>query len=420
MRKFQKISNFIELKENLSFSDSVKIKHISEGNRLIDVIATLNENTNEFNLLTESEKYNIDNIIWEAIFQYSTATEEVFEGFWNSVVKGAKELSNKGLSYAKKIVDNIGQLIKDMGQYISTFFEKAKAIASAAAQKSFSTIKGKLDNHKGVKIKQGMKEDVALLKATVAHFRNKAVDIQIKKNVSGAAALANKAGASDEEGHDSLEKRINQPTDDKQNENNCFAIANAINEIRAQGDFNFSELIEVSESYNELTLILEAEDAGQELEVETKERKSKILSNLKKAASISNIIGFITSGIVKLFENVIEKLMQKNMKGFSQLCKKSGGPGVYEFLAISAITAIVLGLIMEFALETIGDLTGSTAISKVSGALHSTSPLYLLGHVTEAVVPGTATFAKAITIALVAYMGVDHLYHKSDKEQASH
>ena len=424
MRPKIKLNQILKhLKEYERISEVIGIKPITEGNRLIDIIAVINESTEELNELTETQKYEVDNLIWEAIFYYVTNTEDVFEGFWNTVVKKAKDLGNKGLSYAKKIVNNIGGLIKDIGAYINKFYDKVKNLASQAAMKSFGTIKGKIESHKAVAIKEGMKEDVSNLKATMAHFRNKAVGAQVQKNVGGAQSLAVKAAKEDQEGHDRLEKVVtSEEGDASQNNQNesieCASIANAINEMRAQGDFDFKELLESAEQYKELSEILEAEDAGKELEIETKTRKQKILDALKKAASIGNIIGFITSGIVKLFENMIEKMMQKSFKALSQLCKKSGGPGVFDFIAISALTAIVMGLIIEFGLETISSLTNVESLKGISKALHSTSPLYLLGHAAAHAIPGAATFAKAITIGLVAYMGIEHLYHKSEKEGA--
>ena len=121
MNKFKTISEYINnsnirddffnIKKGLGLHEKLGVNPIYEGRRLIDVISVLNESTEEFNNLTEKEKYAIDNIVWEGIFQYAVNDELVFESFWSSVVKGASNLGQKGLSYAKKVISNIGTLI---------------------------------------------------------------------------------------------------------------------------------------------------------------------------------------------------------------------------------------------------------------------------------------------------------------------
>jgi hypothetical protein len=406
-------SDFINIKNTLGFNENLEVKPISEGKRLVDVIGNLNENREEFDTLTESQKYELDNIIWEGIFQYATNEDFIFESFWGSVVKKTSELGQKGLSYAKKVINNIGTLIKDLGNHILKFFEQAKKVAEESAKKVFtSKIKSKIEG-KSIDIKEGAKEDMNNLKSTVAFFKDKVVQTQLQKNIKDGATLASNAANKDQETLDNLEKRIEKAEGSEQNEGLYVrSILEAIDNIRTS-DINYNELLEASENWFEYNSINEEEDAGSELSKETAEKKKSLISKLKSAASIGTIISFIVSGLVKLFEMLIEKVIQKSFKAVSQLCKASGGPGIYKFLAISAIITVVVGAVVEFGLGAISEMTGSHALEHIAHALHATNPLHLLGHAAEAVIPGAATYAKALTVLWVTYAGIEHIYHAS-------
>ena len=433
MNRFKTINEFIETKEVLSFTETVNIKHLYEGNRLIDVFSTVNESNDEFNLLTENDKYVIDNLLWESILEYAVTgdLDLVTEAFWKSVVKGVKDMTDKGLSYAKKIISNIGNLIKDLGDYIKKFFEAVKTqVIDKAIKKASASVQAKLKD-RAVTIKEGMKDDVANLAATVAFLVDpkKSVGANVDKNTGQAITLGNQAAGDEEEESEKLLKRVeaeleggDEKEDKKPNESIIYrnTIANAINEMRASESFDFNELVEISEVYAEFAKLEESDDAGAELEKEVGEKKKGFLARLKESASIGTIISFITSGVVKLFEMITEWVLKKGLGKVSQLCKTAGGPGAFEFAAIGALVAVVVGIILEFALGEIGKLTGSHMIEEVAHALHATSPLYLLGHVAEHMVPGAATFAKAATILWVTYANVEHLFHASHKEGAHH
>ena len=433
MNRFKTINEFIETKEIFSFTETVEIKHIYEGKRLIDVFSSINESKEEFNLLTEKEKYIVDNLIWESVLEYVVTddVEIVTEAFWKSVVKGVKDLSDKGLSYAKKIISNIGNLIKDIGEYIKKFFEAVKTqVIDKAIKKASASVQAKLKD-RAVTIKEGMKDDVANLAATVAFLVDpkKSVGANVDKNTGQAITLGNQAVGAEEEETEKLLKRVegeleggDEKDEKKPNENHIYrnAIANAIHEMRATESFDFNEFVQLAEEYSEFVKLEESDDAGAELEKEVGEKKKGFLAKIKESASIGTIISFITSGVVKLFEMITEWVLKKGLGKVSQLCKTAGGPGAFEFAAIGALAAVVVGIILEFALGEIGKLTGSHMIEEVAHALHATSPLYLLGHVAEHMVPGAATFAKAATILWVTYANVEHLFHASHKEGAHH
>jgi hypothetical protein len=433
MNRFKTINEFIETKEIFSFTETVEIKHIYEGKRLIDVFSSINESKEEFNLLTEKEKYIVDNLIWESVLEYVVTddVEIVTEAFWKSVVKGVKDLSDKGLSYAKKIISNIGNLIKDIGEYIKKFFAAVKTqVIDKAIKKASASVQAKLKD-RTVTIKEGMKDDVANLAATVAFLVDpkKSVGANVDKNTGQAITLGNQAVGAEEEETEKLLKRVegeleggDEKDEKKPNENHIYrnAIANAINEMRATESFDFNEFVQLAEEYSEFVKLEESDDAGAELEKEVGEKKKGFLAKIKESASIGTIISFITSGVVKLFEMITEWVLKKGLGKVSQLCKTAGGPGAFEFAAIGALAAVVVGIILEFALGEIGKLTGSHMIEEVAHALHATSPLYLLGHVAEHMVPGAATFAKAATILWVTYANVEHLFHASHKEGEHH
>jgi hypothetical protein len=276
-----------------------------------------------------------------------------------------------------------------------------------------------------------MKDDVANLAATVAFLVDpkKSVGANVDKNTGQAITLGNQAVGAEEEETEKLLKRVegeleggDEKDEKKPNENHIYrnAIANAINEMRATESFDFNEFVQLAEEYSEFVKLEESDDAGAELEKEVGEKKKGFLAKIKESASIGTIISFITSGVVKLFEMITEWVLKKGLGKVSQLCKTAGGPGAFEFAAIGALAAVVVGIILEFALGEIGKLTGSHMIEEVAHALHATSPLYLLGHVAEHMVPGAATFAKAATILWVTYANVEHLFHASHKEGAHH
>jgi len=423
MNRFKTINEFLETKELYSFTQTVGINHITEGNRLIDAFASLNESKEELDNLTESEKYIVDNILWESIFEYIVTgnLELVTEGLWKSIVKGVKNLGDKGLSYAQKIIGNIGTLIKDLGEYIKKFFEEVKKqVIDKAIKKATASVQAKLKD-KSVTIKEGMKDDVGNLASTVAFLvdAKKSVGSNVDKNTGQGITLAKQAAGNEkEEGEklaNNIEKKLEGGDEEKPNENLLYrnAIANAINEMRKSESFDFNEFAQLAEDYSNFISLEESDDAGSELEKETAEKKKGFIDKIKSAASIGTIISFITSGVVKLFEMITEWVFKKGLKQISQLCKTTGGPGVFEFAAISALAAVVVGVLLEFGLSEIAKLTGSETIEHIAHALHETSPLYLLGHIAEHMVPGAATYAKAATIIWVLYANVEHLYHSS-------
>ena len=431
------IDEFIELKESMDFSKVMLLEKVNTGKRLIDHIPNINESEHGFSELNEEEKYELDNLLWEGILVYSVHGEEIFEGFWGNVVKGVRDMGKKALMYTKSILTNIGKLIKDIAGYVKAFLKKGLELANKGTQAVWGKIKGKaeektarMDKHPEIQVKK----EVEQLKETTAYIAGEIIFGDLETGAKDALAAASDAADKDSEAGENLEDRIEDEIQgEKQKEMDkrrpssnegwdVVGIIHAINEIRKDENFDFAAFINDSEIYQEACLEFEEynqilEKYGSDADVgdpksDAEQKKSSILSRLKGAFSIKNIVQFIVSGVVTFFEKGLELLFNVGFNAFSNLVSKGGGPGPYTWPAISAMIAVCLGLVLEYGLEMIAEFTGLEALKVVAEGLHAVNPVYWLQKGVELLVPGASVVLKTVSVCVVLYIALSHLWHK--------
>ncbi len=112
--------------------------------KMVDLLPVMNESLNEdkeWTSVTEEGKIALDELIWEGIYAFIT-TDDINEGFWSSIVSGAKKAYGygaKGLKAAWKLVSNIGSFIKAM---IKTTAEGAKKVLKYAVGMGKKVVSG--------------------------------------------------------------------------------------------------------------------------------------------------------------------------------------------------------------------------------------------------------------------------------------
>ena len=188
--------------------------------KMVDLLPVMNESLNEdkeWTSVTEEGKIALDELIWEGIYAFIT-TDDINEGFWSSIVSGAKKAYGygaKGLKAAWKLVSNIGSFIKAM---IKTTAEGAKKVLKYAVgmgKKVVSGVKSKAEERAG-KLRQHSEEqidkDQADLGATVEWFTGKGVGGGINDGVKNAGGVAQTALGADQEGKkeelDDIQKKM--------------------------------------------------------------------------------------------------------------------------------------------------------------------------------------------------------------------
>lgn len=415
--EFVSFEDYFDIKEVLQFSD-VKFEQISEGKRLSDYVAPLDESSyEEYQSLNESQKYDVDNVLWESILFCALNDEELNEGFFKNVISGISSMSKKALKYAKTVISNIGQLFKDLGKWVMSFLSAAADKGKEAAKKVFAGIKDKLSK-KEIKKKldpKALKQDMADLENTVTWLTDKAISKLVKSDASDAAdAIKQAAKENPEEAKDldqTITKELKGSGDKKKAKNESLielSIINTINEIRKDKDFDLGELVETAASYNELLLINESNPDDNPAEA-AEEKKSSLMSKLAKG--LKKIIGIMTSGVVKLYEWVAEWVLKKGFKKVTSWTAKFGGPGPYEFAAIATLITIATAMMLEFGMSLLKDAIGANAVEGIVHALHATNPAHILGHAAEHAVPGAGSVISGVAIAIVVFQAVEHLQH---------
>ena len=171
----------------------------------------------------------------------------------------------------------------------------------------------------------------------------------------------------------------------------------------------------------------DAESAGQDIAADAEAKKKETGKNkLEKAKgkgiSFMGVVHLLMTGIVTFVEACLKAMYQMGFKALSVVISKLGGPGPFEFIAISSLLAAVTGLVLELFAEVIGELTGSKYIKLVSAALHSTNPAMLAGHAAEHSLPGASSIIKVCCISYAVYATVEHVIslgeHKEEPAKA--
>jgi len=420
--------NTFETSEDFSPELYESIIPIIKGNRLIDAIASVNESEDIVAMLSESEKLSLEEVIWEAIYVYSTETnEQILEGFWNSVVGGLKDMPAKALQLAKKAISNIGAIVKQLATWLSAGYKAAAAYTGGMAETIWGKAKGKIlestfKNH------ASLKDDIVNLKTTVSYLRNKGAENMLKKGEGEGVTLAQQGAAQDKEEKEKVEAKIDKalntdegykPTSSVPNESiklifesqGAGGIKYMINKIR-RSDMNLQSLVQEANEYQELSnLILNEASPEGVLDASAKEKKQGLLSSFSAAGTIMKVVSFMVSGIIVLFEKVLKWAMSKAISWVSAAVKASGGPGVFEFAGITTIVAVTIGAVLEFGgMDLISNALGGWA-EKIAHTVHHLNPMGIIQHAAEHAIPGVGIYIKAITLMTVLFIAVDHISH---------
>jgi hypothetical protein len=393
------------------------ILNIQEGNRLIDHIAAMNESAyTEFSMLTEQEKYDVDNVIWAGLFEYAMCDEpdKLDEGFWGNLISGIYDMGKKALNFTLGVLQNIGGFFSGIMKYIRDFFAAVIKKATSLAGGLWSKIKGEAEETTMQKVKkidpEEVKQDLSDLKETIEWLSGKAVGSMLEDGEKeGASAIKQVAGEEKEEAQE-MAMKVKKELQESKALLYKSGLAKAINEIRSNPDFNMTEFVEIVVEINKD--ISESDDPTQELAG----KKKGIWERIKKAASISNIISLVCSGVVLLFEKAVKYITSGSLRGLSNIISHFGGPGVYKFLGIGTIIGVIAGLIVEITAD-FADL-GHGILGEIAHALHATNPMhYLKEAAVEYIVPGAKTVLSCISYGTVIYIGTSHIVHavKGDK-----
>ena len=387
------------------------VLNIQKGNRLIDHIAAMNESAyTEFSMLTEQEKYDVDNVIWAGLFEYAMSDDpdKLDEGFWGNLISGIYDMGKKALNFTLGVIQNIGGFFSGVMKYIKDFFAAVIKKAGSLASGLWGKIKSEAEETAMKKVKKidpkETKQDLADLKETIEWLSGKAVGLMLDDGEKeGASAIKQVAGEEKEEAQE-MAVKVKKELQESKALLYKSGLAKAINEIRSNPDFDMAEFVEIVVEINKD--ISESDDPTQELAG----KKKTIWERIKKAASISNIISLVCSGVVLLFEKAVKYITSGSLRGLSNIIKYFNGPGVFKFLAIGTILGVIAGLIVEITAD-FADL-GHGILGEIAHALHATNPMhYLKEKAAEYIVPGAKTVLTCISYATVIYIGTSHIVH---------
>jgi hypothetical protein len=387
------------------------VLNIQEGNRLIDHIAAMNESTySEFSMLTEQEKYDVDNVIWAGLFEYAMCDEpdKLDEGFFGDLISGIYNMGKKALNFTLGVLQNIGGFFSGVMKYIKDFFAAVIKKASSLAGGLWSKVKGKAEETAMKKVKkidpEEAKQDLANLKESIEWLTGSAVGKMLEDGEQeGAKAIKQAAGEEKEEAKE-IAMKVKKELQESKALLYKSGLAKAINEIRSNPDFDMAEFVEIVVELNKG--ISESDDPTQELA----DKKKSWWQRIKKAASISNIISLVCSGVVLLFEKIVKYLTAGSLGAASKVQKFFGGPGAFEYLAIGTICGVIAGLIVEL-LADFADF-GHGILHDIAHALHATNPMhYLKEAAAEYIVPGAKTVLTCISYGIIIYIGTTHVVH---------
>ena len=147
---FQSFENLIQYEEGrqimeelsaaLNFAKEYQILEKSETyTRILEKVMPLNEDTETYYSLSETRKNQIDEIVWNGIYEYAIS-DEINEGFFSSIVSSVKDAGKGAIELAKKVIENVGAFLKAAKEYIKAGLTAAmkagvdasKAVAATA------------------------------------------------------------------------------------------------------------------------------------------------------------------------------------------------------------------------------------------------------------------------------------------------
>jgi hypothetical protein len=392
-----------ELTAALNFTKQYQIFEKEENpTRLLEKLLPLNEDSEAYYSLSETRKNQIDDFIWESIYEYAM-TDDVNEGFFSNVISKVRDAGKGAVELAKKVIENVGAFLKAAKEYIKAGLKAAIKAGVDASKPLFSGAKEKADKLKSKvsATSDELKKDLKDLKETVEHITKGLASHFSVDNERQAMAILKSAP---EEDIQSAEKSLDKI---KTNE-----AAISLIEIGVK-----HAILELKESKAYIQAIMEdAESAGSDIasdaEAKAKESGEKKVEKAKgKGISFMGIVHLLMTGIISFVEACLKALYQIGFKALSSVIAALGGPGPFKFIALSSVLAAVTGLVLELFAEVIGELTGSKYLKLVSSALHATNPAMLAGHAIEHSLPGAGSIIKACCIAYAIYATVEHIMH---------
>ena len=405
-----------QIHEVFSSNDYKLFENESTYTRLLERFLPVNEESDEYYQLSEDEKIELDNLIWESIYQYAIS-DTINEGFFDPIIQAAKKAGTKGIELAKKVITNVGSILKEAKEYVITGLVAAVKAGKEAAQKGYSMLKDKADEQFGeIKSKaseEEVKKDVTDLKTTINFILNKIPALEKEGEKDAMSALKN----ADKEDIEAAQTSLAKAGEKEESNESLFYIGmnNVITELKSSRMTDFIQAV-----------MEDVEDSAEEIQDNVEKKKSEglksRLTSIVKShkISIASIIHILVSGVTVFAEAILKALFKLGFKGVSAIVKSFGGPGVYTFTAITTLLAGVTGLFFEFAADIVGEATGTKWLEMVSKALHTTSVVALMSHAAEHavehVLPCAMTIIKIGCAAYCIWMLVDHLTHSEEKK----
>lgn len=409
-----------QIHEAFSSNDYKLFENESTYIRLFERFLPVNEENDAYYQLSESEKIELDNVIWESIYQYAIS-DTIDEGFFDPIVKAAKAAGTKGIELAKKLVTNVGSILKEAKNYVVTGLVAAVKAGKAAAQKGYGMLKDKADEEYGdIKSKASeddIKKDVGDLKATVNFILNAIPGLEKEGEKDAMSALQN----ADKEDIQAAQQSLAKASEKEKGSNEALfyvGMNNVITELKSSKMDGFIQSIMEDAASA-------AEDIHDEVEKKKEESLKNRLSSIAKKGlvGLKTIVHILVSGVTVFIEAALKALFKLGFKGVSAIVKSMGGPGVYSFAAIATILAGATALFFEFAADIVGEATGTKWLETVNHALHATSVASILSHAgehaLEHALPGASSVIKLCCASYCIFMVVDHLTHAlhHDKEE---
>ena len=453
-------------------ADEILLESRNNGVRIVDCLQSVSINEDlEMNLLTEEEKWDIENKMWEGAHFYATNSPQLFEGFWKNFIGGVKNLSKKALQMAKTILTGIGKVIKALGQYVLSFIKAVKAKAVAAAKSTWSAIKGPIDKKFEGKMGQYTEEEMEKegdeWGETVDWIKGEGTDKGVAMGAKDAAEVGGEIESMDKAEKDEMLKQIadkEKAAKESKQSHLDRAVTRTINEIRSSKSFDHSGLVEYAMVYEEIDQFYRSElgvneyeeydrskiselnegkllnfvtgkgwNSDKELAAKERtekrvsdaeppnvegsapaaqaEKKKSIFKRFKDGFTLMSIVQILVSGVVAIFEKLAEFIFKKAFSKVSAWVKGAGGPGVFTFVCISGILAVAVGLIAEFGLETLSKFTGVEELETIAKGLHAMNPSYWIEKGVNLVVPGLGTALGIIAKIVCLGLAVKHVVH---------
>lgn len=381
-----------------------KLNNYNSNQRFLDLVLPMNEDNEIYFSMNEDFKNSLEKEICERIKEY-ILTDEIDEGFYSNIVSKAKEIGGNAVQAAKKVIQNIGEVIKQAIKYVAVGWNKmlqhGAKLGVKLKDKFVKTVEEKEENLKS-KLKKhdldpgGMKKDINDMKAH-AEFITKGEWIKkiTKKESDAKSEIDKNLKDGDVDKSDSEQALKKLESDD---ENESLNLVESLFE-----EFKDIEFLQILESYDDIEQIFEEEE------------KEKVTLKIGKVLSI------LTSGIVHFIEEILFKGLKGGIGRFTELVNKYlNGPDPTKLPTLAFISAFVIAILIEFFMEMIGEAIHVDTLVELSHAAHATSGFYWLSKGADALVPGAKTVVKFAIVGIVLWQAIEHFGHLAHEYHGGH